>query len=404
MRVSSQASRVEHLESRDRDAARATGALTVAALVTALMGYGNFVPPAASIAGSTVFALAAVTLSVQKESRKTVLGAIVAVTIAAIVLHRGADLGTSSLSTVLCLAMLPAAVFGIAGSPLRLMTARTEKLLRLTLFIFISANLISALLGIRVFTPTSRQVVNYSAGNNSLRASALFPSPNELGASMAIVLIGTIIVAMHKPGRTPRVLIFASSASLATLFLSGTRGALIAAGAGILGAAIVRNRDSYSAKAKITILISALLALYVLAFGLTIAGRDLLGRGDDGSAAYRAQATSQLTLRIFDNLDSLGTSFVNGNSLAPSPVLGNIGNVDNSLYFSLIGFGFTLTLLLSALLIVSLGRLAVTGDPRFGLLLGFVGIARFENAIVWPGLLIVLIATILWVGEACRES
>ena len=182
----------------------------------------------------------------------------------------------------------------------------------------------------------------------------------------------------------------AGGAAVVALSLSRTSIAVAALGLAVcvLQAVFLRGRSTTFGMGLGAVLLAVLAA--VAAFPTLLGGRDLFGRGDDGSAVYRADIRRLLVERTLDGQWSLlGAGFKNGNSV-PFTELTRGANVDNTLFYVLATIGAVGVVALLVVLVTTVLGVVGRAGAVLPFLAAFYGTFYLENSIAWISALLML--------------
>lgn len=258
------------------------------------------------------------------------------------------------------------------------------------------------LVGLAVFTAVSavghyphreldrHLTINYAATDGSVRPFGWLDSPNELGMVSALLVVG-LAATLRAHARWSSGLGMACAA--VALLESGSRASLLGALIGI--GAVLAVRASFTTVATIGLGGAGFWAL-ATGPGVSLAGRDLLGAdrsgSGDGSAKFRQQTRETLWDRLLQGeWHWRGAGFDDGSHLRPNALTQDLPNIDHSFYYLLAGYGAVLTAAILAVVLTAGAVVATRRPPILPLLLTFVSVAAFEDAVAWHSVLVVLL-------------
>lgn len=300
----------------------------------------------------------------------------------------------------LALAVLRLAHCGVVRAP----ATQWRYAVRLTAVVGIgSAAMMVA--GVQVVELSDSQRANFSTADGAVRAIGWVTGPNEMGFIGVMLLLAGVVLLQQRTGDRADLWAWAAAgggAAVVALSLSRTSIAVAALGlvVCVLQSIFLRGRSTSFGMRLGALLLAALVV--VTTSPTLLGGRDLFGRGDDGSAVYRADVRRVLVERALDGQWSLlGSGFTNGNSV-PFTELTRGANVDNTFFYVLATIGAIGVVALLVVLVSAVHGVLSRAAMALPFLVAFYGTFYLENSIAWVSALLVM-AFVLGVVRRVEE-
>jgi hypothetical protein len=257
-------------------------------------------------------------------------------------------------------------------------------LLRVVVLAFTGLTALSALIPWPRVSLSNLKISGYSTTNGDIRFFGWGASPNEMGFICAILLIalvsGFVFGAFQK-----WFTIVCSTPLVAALLSTSARAAVITTTIGCLAVVLIsllRGRVTWGRGSTLGVIVLTGLGV---ALSIDFGGRDLLGRGNDGSSVYRQAITNTVWARINEGAVTIfGGGLQNGNQPRPNSL--NYGDfvIDGSLYYLLGVVGLSGLIIVVCAIAISLATTLLWRLPAFALAVGLLVTLGFENAVAWP--------------------